>query len=175
MADDDAALMSRILLQKAGNRRSIKSFMPAKIEDDADSYEEVEDEKLEDIQGGNDLTGVGVTIKVTEDENPDRQMLSTNDALRRKLLSSEAYKKFNNTKKHQFVAAKPMPRPVTQEINSDSDGEKKGKATKIKQKGEVADSHRNEDPAVIPSKPKKRAGSYLDQLLAERGKKKRKG
>lgn len=180
MAEDDTALIGRILLRTGGSRSSVKRLMPVEADNKAeDQYEQTEGDRLGDLTVGDDLTGIGVLKQSAEVEDIDRQSQNINEALRKKLMSKEAYSRLNSTKNPSLAVANPMSKQARDEMDSDSERERKGKSNKQKQYREISASGMKEavtaGSTTASIKSKKRAGSYLDQLLAERNMKKRKG
>ena len=106
--------------------------------------------------------------------------------MRKKLLGRQAYGRYQDGKKSgKFEASKPLPRKGRVNDGSDDDDsehEGKGKrlnkskkSQKITASSETAAGQIDVvDPLPSAKKSKKRPGSYLDQLLAERTNKKSK-
>ena len=187
MAEDHSALASKILLMRAGNQSKAKSWLSASLPVDENKSLESQD-PVDDLTGvvDDDNAGIGAPRKdIKDDDFSNRQLLSANDALRKKLLSKDAYSRFKEGRKVGLEASKPMPRKVIRDVDDESEEEGKGrlgKGLKTKQKmaasveaevSEVSSPAVNAPATSIPSK-KKRPASYLDQLLAERSKKKSK-
>lgn len=196
MPDEDDGFASKILLMRAGNKSKAQSWLKASLGDDSERPEDnltsaTEDTNnvFADLQGNEEIAGIGAPKKQTgDDDGMDRKVLSANDALRKKLLSREAYQRYQQGGLSRLDASKPMPKVERSKVEDDSDEEEKGRSaiTKSKQSkaGRASDSGPGSGPGKItpqseavhqnlPSKSKKRPGSYLDQLLAERGKKKK--
>ncbi|KAK5074936.1 hypothetical protein LTR64_001141 [Lithohypha guttulata] len=188
MADgnDDDALINKILLNRAGNQSKAKSWLAAALPEEAqdDQSQTDKDEDLTEVRGDDDLSGVGAPKSNVEDDDIlNRQLLSANDALRRKLLSKEAYGKYQSSRKVRPNTA--MAKSAVSKRTADSESEEEGKGrsrnnNQVKRTVEVSDTEANDlqrqgvSATTVPSRGKKRPGSYLDQLLAERGKKKSK-
>ncbi|KAJ9664585.1 hypothetical protein H2198_000236 [Neophaeococcomyces mojaviensis] len=196
MADDDGILTSQILLRHATSRSKAKSWLAASLGAEeginlssAASSALKPDEDLALLQGDDENAGVGVVKKAGEsDDLSHRQLLSANEALRKRLLSKDAYKKYTQESKNGMHAPKPMPSKVTKNMEDD-DGEEESKgrpnrASRASQKKVVSDERgtvettENATTSTAsninpPFKGKKRPGSYLDQVLAEREKKSR--
>lgn len=191
MADgnDDDALINKILLNRAGNQSKAKSWLAAALPEEAqdDQSQTDKDEDLTEVRGDDDLSGIGAPKSNVEDDDIlNRQLLSANDALRRKLLSKEAYGKYQSSRKVRPNTA--MAKSAVSKRTADSESEEEGKGrsrnnNQVKRTVEVSDTEANDlqrqgvsatTATTVPSRGKKRPGSYLDQLLAERGKKKRK-
>lgn len=184
MADDQDALASKILLLRASNKSRARAWLSSSLPANQKDEPETQDD-IPDIHGDNENSGIGVSKKdVGDDDFSNRQLLSANDALRKKLLSRDAYKRYQQGSKGQLEASKPMPKQAKKREDIESEDEGKGRSAKGRksqqklQVGEVVNppavSAGPPTTSIAPSNNKKRPSSYLDQLLAERGRKKQK-
>lgn len=196
MADNEDVFTSKILLKYAASRSKAKSWLVASLgpeeEQDAEnaaSSTHRTNENFTLTQGEDENAGVGVVKKAGESDNlSDRQLLSVNEALRKRLLSRDAYKNYKQGSKNELIASKPMPSKLRRKVE-DEDSEEEGKGRSGRVNGVVQEAvpyeHENAEGAENtpltrsstkkpPSKGKKRPVSYLDQVLAEREEKSRK-
>jgi len=190
MADNEDVFTSKILLKHAASKSKAKSWLAASLgpEEEQDAVNGASsthrtDEDFTLTQGEDENAGVGVVKNTGESDNLlDRQLLSANEALRKRLLSRDAYKNYKQGRKNELVASKPMPSKVRRKAeDDDSEEEGKGRSGRVSGVVQHKNTETTEDTPLrksstedIPSKGKKRPGSYLDQVLAEREKKSRK-
>lgn len=185
MPSDEDVLANKIFLNRASVRNKAKSWLNASSGAEVEqsslsslskSNEDIVLDDLSTIRASDELSGVGIVSKSGDDDPTNRQLMSANDALRRKLLSKQAYQRYNEGKKHGVDTARPAPRK--RELD-DEDYEEAGKGKSIRQlatKPSVKDDGQEaeETAGTLPTVPKpsiktrKRPSSYLDQLLADR-------
>jgi len=192
MPDEEDGFASKILLMRAGNKSRAQSWLKASLGDETEetngtvpSTRESTNDIFADLKANEEYSGIGVPRKQAgSDDLSDRQVLSANDALRKKLLSKDAYQRYRQGSTNRLDASKPMPKTEKRKVDDDSGDEEKGRSLIARSKlpkGEGANdmgsgkttAHLPDAPLGLPHKSKKRPGSYLDQLLAERGKKKK--
>jgi len=187
MPEEEDGFASRILLMRAGNKSRAQSWLKASLGEDKEAQDGTISSPTEDavdvivnLQGNGENSGVGAPKKQTEDDiGLDRQALSANEALRKKLLSKEAYQRYQQGKGNKLDASKPMPKLAKNKGQDGSDEEEKGRSGVVGRKqssvGDSGSGTAQGDGAhhKVLLSSKKRPGSYLDQLLAERGKKKK--
>ena len=193
MPDEDDGFASKILLMRAGNKCRAQSWLKASLGDEVEDLNSTtlcETENTNDIfaelQASDEYSGLGVPNKQNGDDNiTKRHVLIANDALRRKLLSKDAYQRYQQGSLNKLDASKPMPRVEKRRLDDDDDdGEEKGRSAVARPKmlkvADASDVGSGKPSPVLegavkplPSKAKKRPSTYLDQLLAERGRKKK--
>ena len=128
-----------------------------------------------------------------------REQLSSNDKLRKQLLGSDYARKHKNgdrrngeqiVKSNPFpTGSKPCPTPSKQYAEDDSDddrgrsslGKSKQRATKNRvqqsinpDENDLAKPDKTEKDGLLESRPPKRSSNYLDEVLADRSRKKHK-
>lgn len=193
MAEDDSALASKILLRHAVNKSKAKSWLIASLgseekstSDGLEAAPQPQDSDgiLRDVKYDDENAGIGsVKNSAGADDISNRQLMSANEALRRKLMSKDAYKKYSQGKKNGTTDLKTGRRRA--EDNSDDDQEVKGRSNLGSRKQQNGNTTTHSD-TVTPSsmidktempaqtntpavtKTRKRPGSYLDQVLAKR-------
>lgn len=185
MPSEEDVLANKIFLNRASVRNKAKSWLNASsgVETEQTSsstlpktdQSPVEDD-LSTIRGSDELSGIGVVSKSAEDDPTNRQLMSANEALRRKLLSKQAYERYSEVKK----SGTDKPRAAHKRIELDEDDiEEEGKGKSIRQTvmesaAEDEDQTNDRTESTIIKTPealikkKKRPSSYLDQLLADR-------
>lgn len=192
MPDEEDGFASKILLMRAGNKSRAQSWLktslgedPGVRDDTASSVTETTTDIFADLQGNEENAGVGTPKKQNEDvDHPDKQVLSANDALRKKLLGRDAYQRYQQRSVNKMDASKPMPKTRKKIVDDESGDEEEGRSRVAKSKlADVESTSFTESSGTasrsrganqkVASNLRKRPGSYLDQLLAERGKKKK--
>lgn len=187
MHTEDEVLTNKIFLNRANIRSKAKSWLKGSTGEETEatstSQSKTNDEAVDDeitaIVVGDELSGIGVPSKAGNDDPSNRQLMSANDALRRKLLSKDAYKKYSEGKANGAEKSRPRSQKVDLE-----DEPQEGKGRSLRQ-GELSPQTTStgavDDNKAAPftaSKPipknKKRPSSYLDQLLADRQNKQQK-
>ena len=173
--DDDESLSAKILLMQASNRSRIKSWMKTTQEINDNEIDEQAEQAFKDIKASNENVGIGFDLSNDLNDEVD-DLTRANEALRRKFLSKDALKRHQQSQSSAQLASKPMPKQQKIELSDDSEPETKGTSRK-KKPTMKPDNKAERSPEVndIPviSKSKKRPGSYMDQLLADRRKKSR--
>ncbi|KAK5087701.1 hypothetical protein LTR70_006970 [Exophiala xenobiotica] len=185
MPDEEDGFASKILLMRAGNKSRAQSWLKASLgeeteeqTDTATSATESTNDVFADLKANEEYSGIGLPKKqIGDDDLGNRQLLTANDALRKKLLSKEAYQRYQQGSPNRLDASKPMPKTEKRRMDDDSGDEEKGRSLVARPKFSKVEGANDTEyggaPQVLPSKSRKRPGSYLDQLLAERGKKKK--
>lgn len=191
MPDEEDGFASKILLMRAGNKSRAQSWLKESLGDETEdqnstgsSATESTNDIFADLKANEECSGIGVPKKQAGDDDlENRRVLTANDTLRKKLLSKEAYRKYQQGSTNRLDASQPMPKTEKRRVDDDSGDEGKGRSLVARSKFSKVEGandmesgktivHLQGAPQVLPSKSKKRPGSYLDQLLAERGKKK---
>lgn len=184
-SNDYDALSSKLSLARAGKKSKIHSWISSSLPQDQESTVENAEDTPTALQGDDENSGLGAPQAATGEDDPlNRQLQSSNEALRRKLLSKEAYKRYQQEAKTQPGVSKPRPRRAESKAEDDSDEETKGRSARKGNGAQTVQVAEGKSPSEGPSKSldaapisssstKKRPASYLDQLLAERGKKKK--
>lgn len=189
MPSDEDILANKIFLNRASVRNKAKSWLNASSESGNEqastslsktSQETVEND-LSTIRASDELSGIGVATKKGGDDPSNRQLMSANDALRRKLLSRDAYKRYSAGKKPGADAPRPVPKKRELEEDDDYEEESKGKSVRkitvlssSKDTGQDADGSTSTEVKTPDSLVKQRPpgpNTYLDQLLMNRGRK----
>lgn len=183
MPGDEEVLTNKIFLRRAGNRSKAKSWLNASIGAEIEqtaasqlsrtSHEAVGSD-INTIDASDELSGIGLAPKV-EDDPLNRQLMSANEALRKKLLSKEAYKRYSEGR-NPNVAVTQSRSKKREHVEESDEEEEKGKS--IQQVALIPPQEGNGQadnsagaslaPSKVSSKGKKRPNSYLDQLLADR-------
>lgn len=188
MPGDEEILTSKIFLNRANVRSKAKSWLKASTEEGtkevtstpgSKSEKGTVDDDLTSIVVSDELSGIGVPSKAGNDDPSNRQLMSANEVLRRKLLSKDAYKRYSEGRTNGAEASRPKAKKVEVE---DELREEKGKSSRKGESGpQVPDAGTIVEtkadtaaPAKPASKNKKRPSSYLDELLAGRQSKQQK-
>lgn len=190
MPGDEEVLANKIFLNRAATRSKAKSWLSVSSGGEAEgtasfpsrSDDQVADDDLSTIQISDELSGVGMVSKAGQDDPSNRQLMSANEALRRKLLSKDAYKKYNDGKRGGLDASRPGSRKK-EAVEDYEEEEAKGKSIRqtqppIASNDDGSDQNTAEASVATVLKPvprsKKRPSTYLDELLAGRRSKQQK-
>lgn len=186
MASEEDILASKIFLNRANVRSKAKSWLNTSsggtedrsaVSSSGGSNQDIAENDLSTLRASDELSGVGLAPKAGEDDPLNRQLMSANDALRRKLLSKEAYKRYGDNKERGADQSRTTIKRKQMVEDDYEEEEGKGKSVRhvVRNPSENQDSHDNDEGVVQPpiqiqtsSKNRKRPSSYLDQLLADR-------
>lgn len=183
MPGDEDVLASKILLNRANAKSRAKSWLTASTEESSRSTQTEDEEKdafIPTRDVGDENVGIGVVHNSTKDDFSNRRLLSANESLKKQLLGKDAYKKHSEGRQGGGDLSRTPSKNV--DITHDDEDEAKGKSSKSHRNGSSASGNRQKNEpntapsaaVVMPSKNRKRPGSYLDQLLADRREKKEK-
>ena len=179
---------SKILLMQAERKSKIRSWLSSSSDEngreakqtgsDADAID-----KISTFRADDENAGLGSRVKTTgEDDGSNRQLSSANDALCKKLLGRHAYKRYQDDERSGVKSMKPVRQVQADDPSDDEVAEIKGHSKfNVQQPPSVAKDNLSTRSVVegsmstSVSQPlsKKRPGRYLDQLLADRGRKKK--
>ncbi|MCJ1401497.1 hypothetical protein MMC11_004711 [Xylographa trunciseda] len=194
-------IFNRANVALAKSQRLIASWLPPRTEEElrnAKSEEEIEREEQEMFAPVPELLGLGAPVP-QEIKNGDerRQELSSNDKLRKQLLGKEfakLYGKTGSATKKDFGAlplgSKPRPvvtkQAVEEEMEEDAGRSSLGKPKRRVEASSVEGEEQEEqgdDKGSFPRpntriqgsiSSKKRTSTYLDEVLAEKSRKRKK-
>ncbi|KAJ5128474.1 hypothetical protein N7448_002194 [Penicillium atrosanguineum] len=197
-------ILNRANVALARSQRLVSSWLPAQTDDELShvkSEEELQREEDEIFTAVPETLGVGAPLpEKAADGSWNRTELSSNDKLRKQLLGRNYDKIMKAAAANKATTQNAGPlsaktRSVTP-AKEESDDEEEGRAAMVGKKRKAAPSHTKkasvvdneatdklggdepvptmEVPSKAPSKGRKKATSYLDELLAERSKKRKK-
>lgn len=188
MVEDHSIAEAKLLLRYGERRSKAKSWLTAALGSDprdGDRNEDGndigntadrtgEDDLAAQICVNDELSGIGV-VKKTDDSDAganDRQLLTANEALRRRLLSRDGLKRYHERQRHGPVNSKP-PTTSTKRRKVESDDEDeveaKGRAKVATTNKSLSASHKSTG-VDEGNQSRRRAGRYLDEILAGRQK-----
>lgn len=189
MPSDEDILANKIFLNRASVRNKAKSWLDVSSglpNEQASSSlsktsQETAENDLSTLRASDELSGIGVATRGGEDDPSNRQLMSANDALRRKLLSRDAYKRYSVGKKPGTDASRPVTQKRELEEDDDYEEESKGRSVRkvavlssskgIGQDADDSTSTKVKTPDLLIKKRPAGPNTYLDQLLMNRGQK----
>ena len=192
-------VMNRINVALARSQRLINSWLPPKPNEEEGGTAQAREEREEDFKPMTEKGGIGSLVAFGEEGLPDgafrRNKLSSNDKLLEQLIgkkAARAKRKSQEVGKSMAASRHAAPKPLVnrpRQLRVEPEGEEEdepGRAGMFKSRKngkavmQCRDEHvGDDDPApAISSEPderpaKKKTGGYLDELLAQKAKKKK--
>ncbi|KAI4186574.1 MAG: hypothetical protein L6R41_003390 [Letrouitia leprolyta] len=195
-------IFNRANVALAKSQRLVASWLPPRTEEEiknAKTEEEIEREEQELFTPVPELLGLGAKPpEDIKDGDPNRQKLTSNDLLRRQLLGKDHTRLQTKSSQREgypnghggavSAGSKPRPQSTKRKVEEENSGDEDGRSSLGKKKqrkfddhegGNVVDvekdsRHEHQDEQRVSLKHSKVTGSYIDEILSQREKKRKK-